>query len=178
MNLRQIATPLTAGAFFLMAVTGVLMFFHKSMGLNHEAHEWLSWAFLAGVGLHVYVNFNAFKRYFKPSVALGIIGLFVVITGLSFISLKGDKEGDKKGGNALTEKVMTAPITTVASLANMPITTVKSKLQEEGINITSDTQSIKDAAGGDQEKAMHGMKEIFGDIGGREGGKEGGPDKD
>ena len=38
---RDWATPLTAGAFIVLAVTGLLMFFHLDRGLNHLAHEWL-----------------------------------------------------------------------------------------------------------------------------------------
>lgn len=41
---RNWATPLTIGSFLLMAVTGLLMFFHLDTGLNKAAHEWLGWA--------------------------------------------------------------------------------------------------------------------------------------
>ena len=36
---RDWATPLTIGAFGLLAVTGVLMFFHPDSGLNKAVHE-------------------------------------------------------------------------------------------------------------------------------------------
>ena len=39
---RKWATPLTIGAFFLMAATGILMFFHIDRGIISGAHEWLS----------------------------------------------------------------------------------------------------------------------------------------
>ena len=38
---REWATPLTIGAFGLMSVTGMLMFFHLDTGFNKLAHEWL-----------------------------------------------------------------------------------------------------------------------------------------
>jgi hypothetical protein len=41
------ATPLTIGTFTLMAVTGMLMFFHADIGLNKTAHEWLGWVMIA-----------------------------------------------------------------------------------------------------------------------------------
>ena len=49
---RDWITPITMGAFGLLAVTGVLMFFHLDSGLNEAAHEWLSWVLLGGVALH------------------------------------------------------------------------------------------------------------------------------
>lgn len=53
---REWATPLTMGAFGLLAVTGVLMFFHLDTGLNKQAHEWLGWVLLIGVSLHLAAN--------------------------------------------------------------------------------------------------------------------------
>ena len=48
---RDWITPITMGAFGLLAVTGALMFFHLDRGLNETAHEWLSWVLLGGVAL-------------------------------------------------------------------------------------------------------------------------------
>ena len=56
LSLRTWATPATIGAFVLMAGTGVLMFFGWRGGLTEEAHEWLSWLFLAGVVAHLVVT--------------------------------------------------------------------------------------------------------------------------
>jgi cytochrome b561 len=64
MTYREWATPLTIGSFLVIAVTGVLMFFHLDSGLNKLAHEWLAWAMLAAVGLHAAVHFKSFSRYF------------------------------------------------------------------------------------------------------------------
>jgi xanthine/uracil permease len=64
---RDLATSLTIGAFGIMSVTGILMFFHADSGLNKVVHEWASWAMVTGVVLHVVVNWVAFKRYFTAS---------------------------------------------------------------------------------------------------------------
>lgn len=45
------------------------MFFHLDSGLNKTAHEWLSWAMVIGVTLHVLLNMPAFKRYFTQTPA-------------------------------------------------------------------------------------------------------------
>ena len=62
---RKWATPLTIGAFFPMAATGVLMFFHIDRGLTSGVHEWLSWLFLLGVAGHVMANFRPFTNSLK-----------------------------------------------------------------------------------------------------------------
>jgi hypothetical protein len=46
--LRSWATPLTIGAFFLMAITGVLMFFEWNTGLTTVVHQWFSWGIITG----------------------------------------------------------------------------------------------------------------------------------
>ena len=64
--LRSWATPLTAGAFIVLATTGLLMFFHLDRGLNHFAHEWIGWILLLGVACHITANFSGFsKTYFR-----------------------------------------------------------------------------------------------------------------
>ena len=80
---RDFATSLTVGAFLLMSVTGVLMFFHLDMGLNKTAHEWTG--LVTAVALHIVVNFVAFKRYFRLWQGRVLIGAFAVLLVASFI---------------------------------------------------------------------------------------------
>ena len=84
---RPWITPLVVGAFLLSAVTGVLMFFHLDSGLNKTAHEWLSWAMVVGVTLHILLNLTAFKRYFTQTIAKAVMGVFALVLALSFIPL-------------------------------------------------------------------------------------------
>ena len=65
---RDWATPITIGAFAVMSVTGLLMFFHLDIGLNKLAHEWLGWLMVAGVAAHAIANWGAFKRYFVSTI--------------------------------------------------------------------------------------------------------------
>ena len=92
-NIRAWATPLTIGAFLLSGVTGILMFFHLDSGLNKAAHEWLSWALVAGVGLHLAANFRAFKGYLKRPRAMAVVAAFAVLLGVSFLPLAGEGRG-------------------------------------------------------------------------------------
>lgn len=160
MNLRQIATPLTIGGFILMAVTGVLMFFHKETGFNKPAHEWFSWAFLTGALLHIYLNFGTFKKYFRPSIGLGIIVILTGVLSASFF-LQGEKKG-KSSVRTLISKVEDAPISTLAILTKTDAATIIKSLNDNGFKAQSENQSLNEIVGKDREAKEHALGAIFG----------------
>ncbi|HEX5277072.1 MAG TPA: DUF4405 domain-containing protein [Fluviicoccus sp.] len=153
---REWATPLAAGAFLLVAATGVLMFFHLDSGLNKEAHEWLSWALLAGVGLHVTSNLSAFKRHLAGRRGQAFLGVFALLLALSFIPL--EEEGEEKPFMAPVRALAGAPIATLAQVANTTPETVMQRLQAAGFKASAATQSVSDLTGkdpGDQMRALN-----------------------
>lgn len=153
---REWATPLTAGAFLLVATTGLLMFFELDSGLNKEAHEWLSWALLGGVMLHVVSNFTAFKRHLTGRRGQALVGVFAVVLALSFIPLE-EEEGEKPF-MAPVRALAGTPITTLAQVANTTPDEVMQRLQKAGLKPTAATQSVSDLAGkdpGDQMRALN-----------------------
>ena len=95
---REIATPLTMGAFLIMAVTGILMFFHWDTGFNKVAHEWLGWLLVVAVGLHVLANMSAFKNHFKKPNTKIIVGVLTAILALTFLpqSILGNQGTEKR----------------------------------------------------------------------------------
>ena len=157
---REWATPLTAGAFGLLAVTGVLMFFHLDTGLNKVVHEWLSWAMVIGVALHVLLNLTAFKRYFTQNTGRVVIGLFALMLALSFIPLGGG--GGKEPGFAPPVRALAkAPITVLAQVAGTSPEDARAKLQAAGIAVTSDQQSIADLVGPDLRQQIGAMSKVL-----------------
>ncbi len=150
MSLRKIATPLTIGAFGLMAVTGVLIFFHKDVGLNKEAHEWFSWAFLAGVALHIAVNLNAFTRYFRMASAWALVGVFAVALGASFFLKPDEGEGGGSPVAAVMRGASAAELTDLAPVAGRPAAQIVADLQAAGFSVEGSHQSIDDVARGDR----------------------------
>ena len=144
---RPWITPLVIGAFFLSAVTGVLMFFHLDSGLNKTAHEWLSWAMVIGVSLHVLLNLPAFKRYFSQTTGRLVIGAFALVLALSFIPAGG--AGGEPGFAPPVRALANAPITVLAQVAGTSTEDVKAKLQAGGHTVTSDQQSVADLVGSD-----------------------------
>lgn len=115
---REWATPLTIGVFGLMAVTGVLMFFHWDTGLNKTAHEWLGWLMVAGVAAHVAVNWPGFRRYFiTSSKGRAILAVSLLVTVGSFASLPGKGQDGLPPQILAIKAVTNAPLTTVAELS-------------------------------------------------------------
>ncbi|NUN59825.1 MAG: DUF4405 domain-containing protein [Burkholderiaceae bacterium] len=159
---REWATPLTIGIFTLMAVTGILMFFHLDKGLNKTAHEWLGWLLVAGVAAHVIANWVGFKRHFST----GTTGRLIVVTCLialagSFFSLPGSgNEGIPPHILAL-KAVTKAPMTQVAALAGKPVEQVILDLAKAGINVSSPDANLQAVLQGDKGLEAKAMRAIF-----------------
>jgi hypothetical protein len=157
---RDWATPLTIGAFLLMAVTGILMFFHLDTGLNKEAHEWLGWAMVIGVGTHVTANWIAFKRHLGRPAALVVIGIFAAILAGSFF-IKEDEEGGGHPGKRATQVVLRAPLSSVAPLVGQPPDALVAKLQAAGFKNASAADSVATIAGPDQGQQFKALAAIL-----------------
>lgn len=146
---REWATPLTAGAFLLLAVTGLLMFFHADSGLNKVAHEWLSWVLVAGVALHVTANFKAFQNHLKARRGQMLIGLFALILAGSFLSVGGKDEPPFMAPiRALTQ----APVSALAQVAQVSPEEFRARMQGAGLNATSDQQTIAELVAGREQQ--------------------------
>lgn len=129
---RDWATPLTIGAFLLLACTGVLMFFHLDTGVNKLAHEWLGWVLLAGVGLHVAANFFAFKRHLGQGRARAVIAAFVLILAVSFLPLGGDEPPPFV---APVKALAAAPLPVLAAVARVSPEQMRARLVAAGVTV-------------------------------------------
>lgn len=156
---RPWITPIVIGAFLLSATTGALMFFHLDSGLNKTAHEWLSWAMVIGVMLHVLLHMPAFKRYFTQTSGRVIVGLFALVLALSFIPAGGG--GSEPGFAPPVRALATAPITVLAQVAGISTDDVKTRLHAAGFTVTSDQQSVADLVGGDLRAQIGTMTKVL-----------------
>jgi hypothetical protein len=157
---RAWITPLVMGAFLLSATTGVLMFFHLDTGLNKTAHEWLSWAMLGGVVLHALLNLPAFKRYFTQTTGRVVMGVFVLVLALSFISL-GGKGGKEPGFAPPVRALAAAPITVLAQVAGTNPGEIRARLRAAGYPVASDQQSVQSLVGGDLKAQIGVLNRIL-----------------
>lgn len=153
---RHWTTPLVIGSFLLMAVTGILMFFHLDGPLNKSAHEWLGWLMVAGVVLHVLTNSFAFQRYFKQTTGRLVVGGFALVLALSFLRL-GGADGGKPPFFAPVTALAHAPLTAVAPVAGITVGQLRERLATLGVQSQSDDQTLAGLVGndlGDQMKLM------------------------
>lgn len=157
---RPWITPLVTGIFLIMAVTGSLMFFHLDIGINKTAHEWLGWAMVVGVVLHVVLNINAFKRHLANTTGRWVMGASAVVLALSFVPL-GGAGGGKPPFVAPVQALARTPLTTVADVAGIPVTELRERLSAAGVASQSDNQSIQELVGPDMGQQMQTLGKVF-----------------
>jgi len=146
---REWVTPITAGAFLLLGVTGILMFFHIDTGLNKLAHEWLGWVLVAAVALHLVLNFQGLKRQLTQTRGQVLAGLFVLALGLSFLPTGGDGPGGKAAFMATTGALADAPISALAQVARVDEATLNARFSAAGHPLTAAAGSVRDLVGTD-----------------------------
>lgn len=160
---REWATPLTIGAFALMAITGVLMFFHLDGELNKLAHEWLGWVMIIGVALHVAVNWVAFKRYFLASTkGRAVMAVSALVIAASFAPLPGGEEGGAPPPVMAMQAVLKAPLTQVAPLTGKPAEVLLADLKQAGIALDNADQTLDSVLQGDRPRIGAAMRVMFG----------------
>ena len=146
------ATPLTIGTFTLMAVTGMLMFFHADIGLNKTAHEWLGWVMIAGVAFHAVANWRMFRKYFVVGTASrAILATSAVVLLGSFLSFGGGEGGGLPPHVQALQAITSAPLAQVAGLTGKPAEQLLAELQRAGIPLTTAAASLDSAIAGDRE---------------------------
>ena len=156
---REWATPLTMGAFFLSAVTGVLMFFHLDSGLNKPAHEWLGWLMLAGVGAHAVVNWPSFRRHFSQPTGRAILGVLVLVTALSFWQpARAPKASPTRQAS---QALIRAPLDVVAQIARQEPAALRAALMQKGLTVPPGQPSLADIAQASQREPVQVLGLVF-----------------
>ena len=148
--MKSWATPLAAGTFIILAVTGILMFFKINVGYIKPVHEWLSWAMVIGVVFHTIANWKPFISYFSKMPSLSIIGTGLIITMLSVLMppTNGGNPGMK-----MIKVLGTAKIETIADIAGQKSDDLITKLEQKGISAAGASMTVKEIA------ALSGKKE-------------------
>lgn len=160
---RDWITPLTMGAFGLLAVTGVLMFFHLDSGLNKTAHEWLSWLLVAGVAGHAAVNWTGLRRHLAGWRGRATLGVAALLLAASFVPAGGS------GGPPFVTPVRAlaeAPLPVLAQVARTSPEVLRDRLAQVGHAPTSDADTIKSLAGNDFGDQMRLMTAVLKPAGG------------
>jgi hypothetical protein len=157
---RTWATPIVIGCFVLMAVTGILMFFHLERGLNKTAHEWVGLILVAGVVAHAFANGSAFKGHvLRSRLAQGIIvALLLVLVG-SFI--KWPSSEPKSAQALVMQSVLRSPLSALAPLTGNSPEQMLAKLQAAQVPLRSADQSLESVIGKDREMRNRALSALF-----------------
>lgn len=162
-TVKTLVTPFTIASFIIMAITGVLLFFHLDVGLNKVAHEWLGWLFLAAVGLHIFfVHSKSLKSYFKRPAALVVIVSAVVVTALSFLPI-GDDKG-KPSFIKAEQALFTGDLNLVSQILGGSESSLRESLESQGLVYRSGDNSLQAIAvqNGISQKEM--MSRVFSEM--------------
>lgn len=154
--LREWATPLALGAFFLSAATGLVIFFGYPVGMNKFAHEWLGWALVAGVVLHAGLHWGALKRHLGRPLGQGLVGLFVILFGLSFLPKPEDPNHKYSPYFLASEAMLDAPLSLAVQVAKTDLDLVLTRLRAAGFDPAPDKtlRQIGGALRADRTKAL------------------------
>jgi hypothetical protein len=154
---RDWITPITMGAFALLAVTGVLMFFHIDSGLNETAHQWLSWVLIGGVALHAAVNWPGVRRHLAGWRGRAALGLFALLLAASFVPLGGSGEPPFVPPlRALAD----APLPVLAQVAKTTPEQMRERLRSAGLNPASDADSVHGLVGEDTRAQIRVLSQV------------------
>jgi len=153
---RGWATPLTIGAFFLMAGTGAVIFFKFDKGLMASIHRWFSWIFVAGAINHVAANVRPFTNYLRSTLGRSIAAIFLAILLASFFSW--GRMTSQKLINPIETAILGAPLNVVADLEQTSPDVLIARLWKQKI-AASPGQSLRDIgmANGVGEERLLGL---------------------
>lgn len=156
-NLRNWATPLTIGSSLVMAVTGILMFFHLETMMGKVVHEWAGWLMVLGIVAHAALNWRPLTLYFKRRLAVGIIAGGVLITSLTLLPISGLGENPMQG---LAMAALSAEAEVLMQLTGHTLQEGTDILAENGI-ILAPGQSLADVTGDDRSAQFGALSALL-----------------
>lgn len=141
-KIRDIATSFTTITFLVIAMSGVMMFFHFFDKSVKELHEILGLVFVVAACLHVIMNWKSMRSYFSKKIFISVVLIISIISGV-FISKNLSNEKNPKV--VLMQKVLNAPLADSFKLLSGDYNKAIKKLKEQNIK-SLDSKSIKDIA--------------------------------
>ena len=129
---REIATSFTTLTFLVIAISGIMMFFHF-FGMEVKAlHNILGLIFVIAGVFHVIMNWKAMKNYFSKKI---FISASLIVTIISAGLIYASSTQGKNPKDILFNKVFTAPNTTSFALLSNNYEEALKRLKEQNINV-------------------------------------------
>lgn len=160
LRLTKWAGPLTIGSFGVVAVTGILMFFHLNTGLMKLLHEWMSLLFVLGAIAHIAVNWRAFLGYFRKPVAIIIIAVPLALGALSFLP-EGSGSSHRPPFAETSRALEQSSLSVVARVVKHSPESLMEELKTKGIRVRNGEQTIREIASENSVRSMEVLGHIF-----------------
>lgn len=135
---RDIATSVTTIMFFIISITGVMMFFHIFDQYTKQLHEILGLAFVLFALFHIYVNWKGMRNYFKKKIFITAT-LLIAFISIGFITLSSDNKSKNNPKNIVINSVINAPLNDAISILGKDVKLVTQKLTQSGLDIKNST---------------------------------------
>lgn len=136
---RDYITPFISLTFFVVGISGILMFFHLFDGYTEVVHECLGMFFFVCAIFHVILNWKGLKMHFKRGVfipaALGI--LVISVTFMVFQQLYPPADF------VLFNQIIKAPLYDAFTALGVDYPEASKRLEDNGISIHQ-ARSIED----------------------------------
>jgi len=91
-------SPFVAVAFAVIAVTGMMLFFHIKSGPIMALHEWFGWLFVIAGTVHLVLNIRPLIAYLRRPVALVSLAVGLVLVALLWIGGAQHEEEHQRRG--------------------------------------------------------------------------------
>lgn len=128
---RNYVTPFITLVFFVVGLSGLLMFLHLFDGYTEVVHEFLGVFFLLCAFFHILLNWKALKIHFKKGVFIPA-GLAVVIVSIIIII---QQQLNPKVDTMLLNRIIKAPVDDVFKALQVDSSQAVIRLQTNGISI-------------------------------------------
>ena len=154
---RHWSTPLIIASGSVIAVSGVMMFFHLGTGLVQELHEWIGVLFAVGMLLHIHQHWQPFKRYFSQKTGVAIITvMFVISSGM----LVATGDSVEHPAQQLAQQFSQKSLTEIAQFQKRPLEQLLIDMEIEQIEVRSPEISLKKIAEENHTSALRLIKII------------------
>lgn len=139
-NATQQVIPLS----IIVAVTGVMMFFHLAQDKVSALHEWLGLAFVVAMVLHIMKNSKPFINSANTPRTRLFIGLFLIVSASFVFYPKGEEDNPFRKTTTLLMNASIADAAPVFGLSGEEMVNRLAKASQQTVTTTDSIQSISD----------------------------------
>lgn len=140
---RHWSTPLIIASGIIIAVSGVMMFFHLGTGLIQELHEWIGVLFAVGMLFHIHQHWQPFRRYFSQKTGIAIM---ITMIALSSGMLVATGDNEEHPAKQLAQQFSQKSLTEIAQFQQRPIEQLLIDMEIEQIEVRSPEISLQKIA--------------------------------